>query len=71
MFWSYLLSAIGIYGLYLAGKKVKWAWLVGASAQTLWIVYALSTKQYGFIVSAIAYAFVYLKNHYEWNRKVK
>jgi hypothetical protein len=35
----------------------------------LWITYALITKQYGFIFSAIAYAAVYIKSYIHWKRE--
>jgi hypothetical protein len=34
----------------------------------LWIAYALATKQYGFIVAAIAYGIVYVKSFIHWKR---
>lgn len=64
--WSWVLMAFGVTGLYLAGKKIWWAWLIGLFAQVLWLGYGLATKQYGFIVSALAYAWVYAKNAYKW-----
>lgn len=65
-YWSYLLTAVGVFGLYLAGKKVWWAWSVGIGAQVLWIAYAIATQQWGFIVSAIAYGWVYTRNFIIW-----
>ena len=62
MIWSWLLTAVGVFGLYLAGKRIWWAWLIGLSAQVLWIIYAVATNQYGFIVGAIAYGSVYARN---------
>jgi hypothetical protein len=67
-FWSWTLTAVGVTGLYLAGKKIWWAWYVGLGAQVLWIAYAIATKQYGFIFSALAYGFVYLKNGRAWQK---
>jgi len=32
----------------------------------LWTVYGLVTKQYGFIVSAVAYGLVYIKSYKHW-----
>ncbi len=64
--WSYILAAVGILGIYLAGDKKRIGWAVGVGAQVLWIAYALSTQQYGFLVTAFAYGWVYLrawKNH--------
>lgn len=66
--WSWGLTAIGVFGLFLAGRKVWWSWFIGLGAQVPWIFYAVSTKQYGFIVSAFAYGWVYLKNGLAWRR---
>lgn len=68
MWWSLLLTAVGVFGLYMAGRKVWWAWLIGLGAQVLWLSYAVSTQQYGFIVSAVAYGWVYGKNALAWRR---
>jgi hypothetical protein len=67
-YWSYLLTAVGILGLWLAGKKSSGGWAIGLGAQTLWIAYAVATEQWGFIVSAFAYGFVYAKNFRAWRR---
>lgn len=66
MIWSWLLAAVGVFGLYLAGKKNPMGWAVGLAAQVLWIAYALVTKQWGFIASALAYGWVYGKNYRSW-----
>lgn len=64
--WSWLLTAVGVTGLYFAGKKKAWAWFIGLGAQVLWFSYAIVTEQYGFIVSSFAYGWVYLKNGMSW-----
>ena len=33
--WSYVLTAIGITGIYLAGRRNLYGWVVGLSAQVL------------------------------------
>lgn len=71
MTWSLALAAIGIAGLYLAGKNNYWGWGIGLAAQLLWIIFALVTAQYGFILSALAYGFVYGKNFLDWKPKIK
>ena len=38
--WSYILTAIGVFGLWLAGRKDWRGWLVGLSAQGVWLAYA-------------------------------
>lgn len=67
MYWSYILTAGGILGIYLAGKKNMYGWALGLFMQVLWVIYAVQTKQYGFILSAIAYGIVYGMNFYRWH----
>lgn len=64
--WSYLLAGLGCFALWLAGRKRKSGWAVGASIQVLWVAYAVSTRQYGFIISAFAYGFFYVRNYLRW-----
>lgn len=71
MYWSYILTIVGVFGLYLAGRKNKFGWAVGIFAQSLWISYALATHQYGFLFSAFAYGWVYSKNFLAWRKEVK
>lgn len=67
--WSYALTAVGVLGLYLAGRKNAYGWLIGFSAQALWIAYATATHQYGFYISALVYGAVYAKNFLTWRRE--
>lgn len=68
MMWSWVLATIGVLGIYFVGRKTVWGWLVLLVNEVIWIVYALTTKQYGFIVSAIAYAIVYVRSFIHWRR---
>ena len=65
-YWSWVLTAVGVTGLYFAGRKVWWAWLIGLGAQVLWLAYAIATQQWGFIVSAAAYGWIYTRNARLW-----
>lgn len=65
-YWSYLLTAVGVFGLWLAGRKDRRGWMVGVGAQVLWIAYATATQQWGFYISAVAYGWVYIKNARAW-----
>lgn len=60
--WSWLLAAVGILGLWIAGSGHREGWMIGMGAQLLWISYALFTEQYGFIPAALCYGAVYLRN---------
>lgn len=67
-YWSWLLAVLGVSGMYFVGKKTVWGWLVLLANEVIWVVYALVTKQYGFILMAIAYAIVYIKSYLEWRK---
>lgn len=68
-YWSYLLTAVGVFGLWLAGRKNLWGWAVGLGAQGLWIAYAYFTDQPGFYLSALAYGSVYARNLHRWAKE--
>jgi hypothetical protein len=67
--WSWILAVIGICGIFLVGQKTIWGWLILCVNECLWIVYALSTKQYGFIAMAVAYATIYIRSYIHWRKE--
>lgn len=67
--WSILLSVGGVLGIWLAGRKNYWGWALGLAMQLLWITFALVTAQYGFILSGLAYGYVYAINLRKWRRE--
>lgn len=69
VWWSFLLTAVGILGLWLAGSRRRIGWAIGVAAQVLWISYAVATSQWGFILSAVAYGTVYARNMLKWRRE--
>lgn len=71
MIWSFVLAAVGILGIWLAGRKSLWGWAVGVGAQVLWMVYAVVSQQWGFIASALAYGGIYGWNWWKWARDRK
>lgn len=66
--WSISLALIGIIGMHVAGKKSQWGWFIGLAAQVLWVIFAIVTNQYGFILSAAAYGSVYWSNWQKWRK---
>jgi hypothetical protein len=68
-YWSYLLTAVGVFGLWLAGRKSSGGWAVGIGAQALWVAYAVTTEQWGFLVSAGLYGYVYSRNFWAWRKE--
>jgi len=65
-YWSWVLSCVGGFGIYLAGKKDWRGWAVGILSEVLWLVYAIITKQYGFIFGSILYSTILINNLYGW-----
>lgn len=61
-----ILSAIGISGVWLTGDKNKIGWLLGIVYNVLWIVYAIFTAQYLFILVCLVYVWVYLRGYMKW-----
>jgi len=69
MAWSYVLAVVGVIGIFFVGRKTTWGWWVLLFNEALWIAYALVTDQYGFILSAIAYAAVYIRSYIHWSKE--
>ena len=68
--WSWLLTAVGVLGLWLAGRKDWRGWAVGLGAQALWVTYAVATRQWGFLASAFCYGAVFSLNLWRWTRRL-
>ena len=67
--WSWVLAVIGVIGIYFVGRKHRWAWLWLIFNECLWVVYAVITDQYGFILAAVAYTAVYIKSFLHWSKE--
>lgn len=66
---NYIITAIGLLGFYLAGKKVWWCWYINIANQILWLVYGIATEQWGFVVGTFFYTFVFIKNAISWTKE--
>lgn len=71
MWWSVVLAAVGVFGLYLTTRKMAAGYAVGVGVQVLWITYAVVTAQYGFIFSALAFGAVNALGFYRWKTEEK
>ena len=69
MWWSWVLTAVGVTGFVLAGKKIWWAWYINIGCQALWVTYAIVTEQWGFIVASAVYTVVFTRNALAWTRE--
>lgn len=62
MWWSWVLTGLGVSWLWLAGSGRWWAWGLGILTECCWLAYAVATKQYGFVVGALVYGAVHARN---------
>ncbi|WNT45143.1 membrane protein [Gordonia phage OlgasClover] len=69
--WSWLLTSVGMTGIFLTTQKKIAGFAIGLGAQCLWIVYATTTSQYGFIFSAFGYGTINAIGLWKWNRDSK
>ena len=66
---NYIVTAVGLLGFYLAGKKVWWCWYVNIANQVLWFVYGTVTEQWGFVFGTLIYTAVFTRNAYLWTKE--
>lgn len=56
LWWSFALTTIGVTGLVLVYRSQSLVGpCIGLGVQALWIAYAIATKQWWFLLSAITY----------------
>ena len=60
--WSWALTAVGVFGLWQAGSGKWWGWGIGLASQAAWLTYAVTTEQWGFIPAAFVYGTMYARN---------
>jgi hypothetical protein len=66
--WSWVLAVVGITGIFFVGRKTVWGWPILMLNESLWVIYALTTHQYGFILASVGYGTIYIKSYSEWRQ---
>jgi nicotinamide riboside transporter PnuC len=67
--WGWVLSITGLVGIWLAGDKRTSGWVILLVSEVLWVVYALTTGQPGFLLGSVAWGLVYVRNIAQWRRE--
>ena len=67
----WIMSAITIWQVLLAGNQWRYAWLVGLFNQSLWLCFILAVEAYGLLPMNIALWIVYTRNHIKWMKEPK
>lgn len=68
VWWSIGLSVIAVGVQWLIGNRWTPAWLLAVGAQGLWAVYAVWTRQWGFIGSAVVFGALNVRNYRKWRQ---
>lgn len=55
--------------MWMMGNKWKYAPHFGVLVQIPWIIYSITTKQYGLILGAIGFIIVNLRNAIMWTKE--
>jgi hypothetical protein len=66
---DWVVTIVGLTGFFLAGRKIWWAWYVNLGCQALWVAYAIVSQQYAFIIAAMAYSIIFVKNAIAWTKE--
>jgi hypothetical protein len=54
--------------MWMCGRRMRVGWLVAIFTEMLWVAYAISTRQWGFIAGAALYMAVFARNWTLWGR---
>ena len=67
--WPWILDAGGLTCTYFVGKRRWWGWALWQAVNVTWIVYAVSTRQWGFLPGCSVYAVLNHRNMTSWLRE--
>jgi hypothetical protein len=65
---SWLVTIVGLIGFWLAGNKVWWAWYVNIANQLMWVIFAIVSGYYAFLLGTAFYTAVFVKNAIQWTQ---
>ncbi len=67
---QWVLALLSIIMIWKMGNKSRSGPIIGLFSQILWIIYTISTEQWGLLVSALVFTYVHARNAYLWNKKI-
>jgi len=63
---TWVAGSLTFLGLYLAGRKTAWAWVVALLGQVLWLIFAIRLRDSGLLVMNLGFAVMYAYNLFRW-----
>jgi hypothetical protein len=67
-FWSFALAGLGLVQLWLAGSKLRFNSVIGGFTSVVWFAYGVVFEQWGFLVSALVFFVVHVRNYVRWSK---
>ena len=68
--WSWLLCSWAVAGLLVIGNRKPVGWIISFTSEFAWGAYAVSSRQYGFLVMSVIFAVVHARNWRKWKKEV-
>ncbi len=63
---TWMLLAVSVAGLWTIGNKRIYGWLISLASEVLWLAYGITSAQYAFVVMAVVFAAVHVRNWLKW-----
>ena len=71
MIWTilpWIVSAITLTTMWMAGNKSPKAWLLGLFNQILWAAIISHSELWGLLPTTLGMCFIYIRNFYKWHK---
>ena len=65
-FIPWILSAVTITSMWMAGSRHRYAWAISTLNQSLWLSWILTSQTWGFLPMNICMFVVSIRNHMQW-----
>ena len=63
-----MLAGGGLVQLWLSGSKRRVGFVVGMVTSLGWFIYGLQSRQFGFLISAVVFFVVHVRNFVRWSK---
>lgn len=67
--YTWLMSAMTLLTMWLAGNKDRRAWFVGLTNQLFWVYFIHDKEAYGLLPMTLILTYIYTRNLYKWDNK--
>jgi hypothetical protein len=68
-YWSWVLGIVPLFAMWQIGNRHRWAFLLMAVGEVLWVGWAVLTRQWGFVPGSFIWGGIALRNWASWRRE--